>query len=87
METVMEGKEDVSSSYRNSSEGLVDLLGGEALLLEEGSPVDDGGAPDLGVGEELDGVLDVVLPHGLRRSLEDELVAAGSRVSICRRCC
>ena len=74
-------------SYRDSSEGLVDLLGGEALLLEEGAPVDDGGAPDLGVGEELDGVLDVVLPHGLRRRLEHELVGPSSRVSICCCCC
>jgi hypothetical protein len=83
----MKTKEDVFSSYRNPSEGLVDLLGAKALLLEEGSPVDDGGAPDLGVGEKLDGVLDVVLPHGLRRRFEDELVADGSRVSICRRRC
>ena len=74
-------------SYRDSSEGLVDLLGGEALLLEEGAPVDDGGAPDLGVGEELDGVLDVVLPHGLQCRLEHELVGPSSRVSICCCCC
>lgn len=73
---------DPMVSYRDSSEGLVDLLGGEAFLLEERPPVDDGGALDLGVGEELDGVLDVVLPHGLRRRLEHELLCPGSRVSI-----
>jgi hypothetical protein len=65
----------VDGFYRDSPEGLVDLLGSEALLVEEGSAVGNRGAPDLGVGEELDGVVYVVLPH---RLLEHQLVAPGS---------
>jgi hypothetical protein len=71
-------KQGMDGSYRDSPEGLVDLLNGEALLLEEGSPVDDRGAPDLGVGEEFDGVLEVVLPQRLRRGLKHQLLVPDS---------
>jgi hypothetical protein len=80
-------KQGMDGSYRDSPEGLVDLLDSEALLLEEGSPVDDRGAPDLGVGEELDGVLDVVLPQRLRRGLKHQLLDPGSFSIWCWRWC
>jgi hypothetical protein len=78
-----QSEKGIDGSYRDSPEGLVDLLGSEALLVEEGSAVGNRGAPDLGVGEELDGVVDVVLPH---RLLEHQLVAPGS-LSVWCWCC
>lgn len=61
---------------RAPTEGLVDLVRSDALVVvEEGAAVDDVRAPDLGVGEELDRVLDVVVPQRPRprRGLEGQL--------------
>jgi hypothetical protein len=71
--------------YGHSSEGRVDLIIGEALALEEGAAVDDSGAPDLGVGEELDGVLNVVLSHRLWRRLQGQLLLTAAGIWCC--CC
>lgn len=70
------------------AEGLVDLVGGDTLVVEEGTAADDSRAPDLGVGGELDRVLDVVLPQQLRlrRRLEGlRLRLAARGVCCCSR--
>lgn len=80
-------KRKEKSAYGDSAEGLVDLVAGEALVLEEGAAVDDGFAPDLGVGEELDGVLHVVLPHRLRRLQGQLLRFLAAAAGVCGWCC
>lgn len=73
--------------YGHSAEGLIDLVGGDALVVEEGAAIDDVRAPELGVGEELDRVLVAVpQPLRLRRHLEGQSRLITDGVCCCSWC-
>lgn len=73
--------------YGHLAEWLIDLVGGDALVVEEGAAVDDVRAPELGVGEELDRVLVAVpQPLRLRRRLEGQPRLVADGVCCCSWC-